>query len=136
MVISPHYFFWHLKIQQALVAVKNLLLLTSTDAMILKDFCDLENKLAKLHQQLHQLITEDTPDGYASDIENLRRDVERVFQEKLQQVRAFLHSFWFFLVISTVYTSGRNLPIHVICVFCRCSGQTSSNMIGREEQEK
>ncbi|CAM8943424.1 unnamed protein product [Rhodiola kirilowii] len=71
--------------EKALVAIKNLLQLRSTDAVIFKDFCDLENVLAKLHQQLLHMMTDDVSDGYATDVESLRKDVELTFQEKLHQ---------------------------------------------------
>ncbi|CAM8934088.1 unnamed protein product [Rhodiola kirilowii] len=73
--------------EKALVAIKNLLQLRSTDAVIFKDFCDLENVLAKLHQQLLHMMADDVSDGYATDVESLRKDVELTFQEKLHQDR-------------------------------------------------
>uniref|UniRef100_A0A7N0UW13 Nucleotide exchange factor Fes1 domain-containing protein n=1 Tax=Kalanchoe fedtschenkoi TaxID=63787 RepID=A0A7N0UW13_KALFE len=71
--------------EKALVAIKNLLQLRSTDAMIFKDYCNLEKALGDLQKQLSRLMTEDVPGGYVTDVESLRRDVELVFQEKLQQ---------------------------------------------------
>ncbi|KAJ6943909.1 hypothetical protein NC652_009365 [Populus alba x Populus x berolinensis] len=68
---------------QALVAIKNLLQLKTTGALIFKDFCDLNGSLVRMRQQLLDLMASEDHRDYAVDLENLRREVELIFHEKL-----------------------------------------------------
>ncbi|KAG8365736.1 hypothetical protein BUALT_Bualt17G0002900 [Buddleja alternifolia] len=72
--------------EKALYAVKNLLLLRSADAVVLKEVCQLDVALETMRQQLQKLIVEDKFE-YAVDMENLRREVELIFLGKLDKVR-------------------------------------------------
>ncbi|KAL7094170.1 hypothetical protein ACP275_11G085100 [Erythranthe tilingii] len=71
--------------EKALYAVKNLLMLRSSDALVFKDVCELDLALSRMRQQLQQLILEDKFNDYAIDIENLRREVELIFRGKLDK---------------------------------------------------
>ncbi|KAL7135269.1 hypothetical protein ABFS83_11G082400 [Erythranthe nasuta] len=72
--------------EKALYAVKNLLMLRSSDALVFKDVCELDLALSRMRQQLQQLILEDKFNDYAIDVENLRREVELIFRGKLDMV--------------------------------------------------
>ncbi|KAJ6414854.1 hypothetical protein OIU84_003799 [Salix udensis] len=65
--------------EKALVAIKNLLQLTTTDALIFKDFCDLNGSLERMRQQLLDLMASEDHRDYAVDLETLRREVELLF---------------------------------------------------------
>ncbi|CAK7335986.1 unnamed protein product [Dovyalis caffra] len=71
---------------KAVVAIKNLLQLKTNEALIFKDFCDLDGSLEKMRQQLIYLMAEEDHRDYAVDLETLRREVELIFHEKLGQV--------------------------------------------------
>ncbi|KAI8527822.1 hypothetical protein RHMOL_Rhmol12G0104100 [Rhododendron molle] len=72
--------------EKALVAIKNLLQLRTTEALVLKNFCDLDGALEKVRQQLQQLMLEDSQRDYAMDVESLRREVELIYHGKLEKV--------------------------------------------------
>ncbi|KAI4385331.1 hypothetical protein MLD38_003371 [Melastoma candidum] len=69
--------------EKALVAVKNLLLLRSTEAQVFKEFCGLDMALESMRQRLDHLREEEFQKDYAADVEVLRRDVELTFRKKL-----------------------------------------------------
>ncbi|KAL1550550.1 hsp70 nucleotide exchange factor FES1 [Salvia divinorum] len=71
--------------EKALYAVKSLLILRSTDALVFKDICELDLALGRMKQQLQQLILDDQYKEYALDIENLRKEVELIFLRKLEK---------------------------------------------------
>lgn len=71
---------------KALVAIKNLLQLRTTEAQVLKHFCDLDGALEKMREQLQQLILEGDRRDYAMDVESLRREVELIYHGKLEKV--------------------------------------------------
>ena len=71
---------------QALVAIKNLLQLKTTEALVLKDLCNLDGSLERMRQQLLDLMAEEDHRDYAVDLETLRREVELIFHEKLGKV--------------------------------------------------
>ncbi|KAL7142121.1 hypothetical protein ABFS83_08G102000 [Erythranthe nasuta] len=73
--------------EKALYAVKNLLMLRSSDALVFKDVCELDLALSRMRQQLQQLILDDKFKDYAIDIENLRREVELIFRGKLDKTQ-------------------------------------------------
>ncbi|KAI4383643.1 hypothetical protein MLD38_009455 [Melastoma candidum] len=69
---------------KALVAVKNLLLLRSTDAQAFKEFCGLDMALERMRQQrLDHLREEEFQKDYAADVEFLVRDVELTLRKKV-----------------------------------------------------
>lgn len=61
-------------------------MLRSTDALVFKDICELDLALARMKQQLLQLILDDQYKEYALDVENLRNEVELIFLIKLEKV--------------------------------------------------
>uniref|UniRef100_A0A5B7BIV4 Putative hsp70 nucleotide exchange factor FES1 isoform X2 n=1 Tax=Davidia involucrata TaxID=16924 RepID=A0A5B7BIV4_DAVIN len=69
--------------EKALVAIKNLLLLRTTEALVFKDFCGLDVALERMRQQL---MVEEYRRDYAMDVESLRREVELIFRGKLDKV--------------------------------------------------
>ncbi|XVF60914.1 hypothetical protein PTKIN_Ptkin08bG0086300 [Pterospermum kingtungense] len=76
--------------EKALVAVKNLLQLATTEAMVFKDFCKLGDALERMKQQLEDLRLEEYHSEYITDVEVLRKEVELIFQAKLGKVRDYL----------------------------------------------
>lgn len=72
--------------EKALVAIKNLLQLKTTEALVFKDFCGLDGALHRMRQQLQQLMAEEYLRDYALDVESLRREVELIFHGKLEKV--------------------------------------------------
>ncbi|KDO37954.1 hypothetical protein CISIN_1g015496mg [Citrus sinensis] len=69
--------------EKALAAIKNLLQLRTTEALVLKDFCGLDTALERLRQQLQEVMLEEDQRDYAMDVEALRREVELIFFRKL-----------------------------------------------------
>ncbi|ONM21433.1 ARM repeat superfamily protein [Zea mays] len=72
---------------QALLAVRNLLHLTSADATDLQKFSGLDDSLNALKVQLDELTSHEEQREYAPEIEILRREVHTVFQRKTDQAR-------------------------------------------------
>lgn len=72
--------------EKALTAVKSLLHLRSTQALIFKEFCGLDAALESMRQQLEDLMAEEFRRDYATDVESLRREVELIYQRKLGKV--------------------------------------------------
>ncbi|PIA46980.1 hypothetical protein AQUCO_01400002v1 [Aquilegia coerulea] len=71
--------------EKALIAVKSLLQLKGTDAQDLRDFCGLDKVLENMRVQLQQQMTVDDTRDFLLDIENLRREVELIFERKLEK---------------------------------------------------
>ncbi|KAL2226697.1 UNVERIFIED_CONTAM: Hsp70 nucleotide exchange factor fes1, partial [Sesamum indicum] len=71
--------------EKALYAVKKLLLLRSTDALVFKEVCGLDLALQRMREQLQQLIVDDKFKEYAQDMENLRGEVEAIFLGELDK---------------------------------------------------
>ncbi|GMI67144.1 hypothetical protein like AT3G51980 [Hibiscus trionum] len=74
--------------EKALVAIKSLLQLKTTEAMVFLEFCRLGEALERMKKQLEDLMLEDDHREYVTDVESLRREVELTFQAKLENVRA------------------------------------------------
>ncbi|KAL8534957.1 hypothetical protein ACS0TY_010836 [Phlomoides rotata] len=74
--------------EKALYAVKNLLMLRPANALVFKDTCELDVELGRMRHQLQQLILDDNSNEYALDMENLRREVELIFLEKLDKAKS------------------------------------------------
>ncbi|XP_011004315.1 PREDICTED: hsp70 nucleotide exchange factor FES1 [Populus euphratica] len=72
--------------EKALVAIKNLLQLKTTEALVLKDLCNLDGSLERMRQQLLDLMADEDHRDYAVDLETLRKEVELIFHEKLGKV--------------------------------------------------
>ncbi|XP_047310994.1 hsp70 nucleotide exchange factor FES1 [Impatiens glandulifera] len=73
--------------EKALVAIKNLLRLSTTEALVLKDLCGLDDALKRMKEELQQLMSDEIISDYAEDIERLRTEVEIIFHQKLVKVR-------------------------------------------------
>ncbi|XP_014517152.1 hsp70 nucleotide exchange factor FES1 [Vigna radiata var. radiata] len=69
--------------EKALVAIKSLLQLRTTDARVFKDFCALGDALNKMRKLLHDLMEDEYKRDYAIDVESLRVEVENIFERKL-----------------------------------------------------
>ncbi|GLT51194.1 hypothetical protein SLA2020_382930 [Shorea laevis] len=74
--------------EKALLAIKNLLLLKTTEALVFKDFCHLDNALERMRQRLEDLMYEEFNRDYVIDIEGLRKEVEQIYHRKLEKVTA------------------------------------------------
>ncbi|KAK8710986.1 hypothetical protein V6N13_146293 [Hibiscus sabdariffa] len=72
--------------EKALVAIKNLLLLKTTEAMVFEEFCGLGEALERMKKQLEDSMLEEDHREYVIDIENLLKEVELTFQAKLENV--------------------------------------------------
>ena len=83
LVPNFSFYIWML---QALVAIKNLLQLRTTEGLIFKDICALDEALERMRLQLQQLMEDENQKEYAQDVEILRREVEMVFLKKLDRV--------------------------------------------------
>ncbi|XP_028764515.1 hsp70 nucleotide exchange factor FES1 [Neltuma alba] len=70
---------------KALVAIKSLLQLRTTEALVLKDFCALGDALNKMRQLLLNVMADEFQRDYAIDVESLRSEVEYIFQRKLSK---------------------------------------------------
>ncbi|KAH0694968.1 hypothetical protein KY285_022065 [Solanum tuberosum] len=66
--------------EKALYAIKNILLLRSTEVQLFKDFCKLNEVLERTRQQLN-----DHREEYAMDVESLRKEVHLTFLQKLNR---------------------------------------------------
>ncbi|KAA8532230.1 hypothetical protein F0562_032263 [Nyssa sinensis] len=75
--------------EKALVAIKNLLLLRTTEALVLKDFCGLDVALVRMRQQLQHLMVEEYRRDNVMDLESLCREVELIFRGKLDKVKTW-----------------------------------------------
>ncbi|ONI29709.1 hypothetical protein PRUPE_1G210000 [Prunus persica] len=71
--------------KQALVALKNLLQLKTTEALVFKDFCGLDGALERLRQRLQDLMVEEEHRDYVMDVERLRSEVQQIFDRKLEK---------------------------------------------------
>ncbi|XP_054824702.1 hsp70 nucleotide exchange factor FES1 isoform X2 [Prosopis cineraria] len=68
---------------KVLVAIKSLLQLKTTEALVLKDFCALGDALNKMKQLLLNVMVDEFQRDYAMDVESLRSEVEYIFHRKL-----------------------------------------------------
>lgn len=75
---------------QALIAIRSLLHLSSTDASDFKDFCGLDGVLDRTREQLEKLMNVEEREDYAREVEGLRREVSAIFHQKLDEVRSGL----------------------------------------------
>ncbi|XP_020585080.1 hsp70 nucleotide exchange factor FES1 isoform X2 [Phalaenopsis equestris] len=69
--------------EKALQAVKSLLQLPSTDALDLKNFCDLDNVLERIQEQLWEMKDHDY---YAEEMKNLISEIQIIFHRKSEKV--------------------------------------------------
>ncbi|KAK8950915.1 hypothetical protein KSP39_PZI003928 [Platanthera zijinensis] len=71
-------------LEKALLAVKSLLELPSTDAFDFRDFCGFEEVLERIKEQLEEKMKENG--AYAEELESLRREIQTIFRRKLDEV--------------------------------------------------
>lgn len=105
------------------MAIKSLLQLTSTEALVFKDFCGLDEALERMREQL-ELMDEFQRD-YARDVEILRREVEFIFHRKIEMVGGsdlFMARAFFLLSFLPLY-------INTIFFFFNMAGCAGSNMM-------
>ncbi|PKU76190.1 hsp70 nucleotide exchange factor FES1 [Dendrobium catenatum] len=76
--------------EKALLAIKSLLQLPSTDALDFKNFCDLEKVLERLNDQLGKIKKQD--DYYDEEIKSLIREIHIIFHRKLDKHAGFMGS--------------------------------------------
>ncbi|CAL5203443.1 unnamed protein product [Lathyrus oleraceus] len=69
--------------EKALVAIKSLLQLKTTEARVFRDFCALGDALNRMKQLLRDLMTDEDQRDYVMDVENVRIEVENIFHRKL-----------------------------------------------------
>ncbi|KAJ1410283.1 Nucleotide exchange factor Fes1 [Sesbania bispinosa] len=69
--------------EKALVAIKSLLQLRTTEARVFKDFCALGDALNRMRQLLHDLMADEYQRDYVMGVESLRIEVEHIFHRKL-----------------------------------------------------
>ncbi|CAL8993450.1 unnamed protein product [Prunus brigantina] len=79
--------------EKALVALKNLLQLKTTEALVFKDFCGLDGALERLRLRLQDLMVEEEHRDYVMDVERLRSEVQEIFDRKLEKVATGLSGF-------------------------------------------
>nr|XP_043626222.1 nucleotide exchange factor SIL1 [Erigeron canadensis] len=72
--------------EKVLLAVKNLLLLKSTERLVDDGFCGLKGALERMRHQLQQLSLEEDHREYAMDVESLCKEVSSIYNEKLDKV--------------------------------------------------
>ncbi|KAM1191430.1 hypothetical protein PS2_011721 [Malus domestica] len=72
--------------EKALVALKNLLQLRTTEALVFKNFCGLDGALERLRQRLQGLMVQEDHRDYAVDVESIRSEVQQIFNRKLEKV--------------------------------------------------
>ncbi|PON34509.1 Coatomer beta subunit, partial [Parasponia andersonii] len=73
--------------EKALLAIRSLLQLRTTEAQVLKELCGLDVVLERMRQQLQDLTAEEYQKDYAMDLESLRSEVEIILHQKLSQLR-------------------------------------------------
>ncbi|KAK8967132.1 hypothetical protein KSP40_PGU015744 [Platanthera guangdongensis] len=71
--------------EKALLAVKSLLELPSTDAFDFRDFCGFEEVLERIREQLEEKMKENG--AYAEELESLRREIQTIFRRKLDETK-------------------------------------------------
>ncbi|KAK9051772.1 hypothetical protein SSX86_028400 [Deinandra increscens subsp. villosa] len=69
--------------EKVLIALKNLLMLRSSEVLVVDGFCGLKGALERMRYQLQQ---EEVRREYASDVEGLCKEVHLIYLEKLNKV--------------------------------------------------
>ncbi|XP_048436941.1 uncharacterized protein LOC103939104 [Pyrus x bretschneideri] len=80
-------------LDQALVALKNLLQLRTTSVLkplVFKNFCGLDDAMEILRQRLQGLMVVEDHRDYAMDVQCIHNEVHRNFYRKLEEVAAKL----------------------------------------------
>lgn len=92
---------------QALYAIRNLLLLRSTEGLVFKDFCKLDLLLERMRQQLQQLMVDENHREYAMDVESLRQEVQQTFIQKLDKVRTKAYKYKVHVCLNDINPSSQ-----------------------------
>ncbi|KAJ4778880.1 Hsp70 nucleotide exchange factor FES1 [Rhynchospora pubera] len=71
--------------EKVLMAVRSLLYLAPTEARDLKEFCGLDQVLERMRVQLEDLASDEDIGDFVRDLETLRREVQSLFHQKLDQ---------------------------------------------------
>lgn len=71
--------------EKALMAIRSLLRLSSTDASDFKDFCGLDTVLDRMRVRLEKLMNLEEHGDYAAELEGLRREVHTIYHQKLEK---------------------------------------------------
>ncbi|KAL4585772.1 hypothetical protein LXL04_010398 [Taraxacum kok-saghyz] len=74
----------HLK-EKVLLAVKNLLMIESSEVLVVDGFCGLDGVLEKMRGQLEEFMKEESQREYAVDVDGVRKEVELIYVEKLNK---------------------------------------------------
>ncbi|XP_031477148.1 uncharacterized protein LOC116248482 isoform X2 [Nymphaea colorata] len=72
--------------EKALIAIRSLLQLGTTEAKIFKDFCELGKALENMRRKFEELMLEEDQKEFVQELEILRQEVEHVFLKKLEKV--------------------------------------------------
>ncbi|KVH88203.1 hypothetical protein Ccrd_024414 [Cynara cardunculus var. scolymus] len=73
-------------LEKVLFAIKNVLMLKSSEHLVVDGFCGLNGALERMRQQLQQFILEENHREYAIDIEGLCKEVYLIYLQKLKKV--------------------------------------------------
>lgn len=71
--------------EKALMAIRSLLQLTYINAFDFKDYCNMENVLNKMRDQLEKLMAVDEHKDYATEVDVLRREVYALFRREIDK---------------------------------------------------
>ncbi|XP_042495506.1 hsp70 nucleotide exchange factor FES1-like [Macadamia integrifolia] len=71
--------------EKALMAIKSLLQLRTTEALVLKDFCGLDGALERMREHFQQLLSEEYERDFVRDLESLHGEVKAIFHSKLEK---------------------------------------------------
>ncbi|RVW71548.1 hypothetical protein CK203_048001 [Vitis vinifera] len=117
--------------EKALIAVKNLLQLRTTEALVFKDYCDLDGALERMRKQLQQLMDEEYQRDYVMDLEKVAGDT---CSNMMTSIWSFINIskqvIWTIMLLSMCGSSSvRNLCIKVILreVFTQREGLGSAS---------
>ncbi|KAJ9563942.1 hypothetical protein OSB04_009102 [Centaurea solstitialis] len=72
--------------EKVLLSVKNLLMLKSSEHLVVDGFCGLDGALERMGQQLKQLTLEESHREYAIDVEGLCKEVNLIYLQKLNEI--------------------------------------------------
>ncbi|XP_042485558.1 uncharacterized protein LOC122065767 [Macadamia integrifolia] len=71
--------------EKALMAIKSLLQLRTTEALVLKDFCGLDGALERMREHFQQLLSEEYERDFVRDLESLHGEVKAIFHSNLEK---------------------------------------------------
>ncbi|XP_043726228.1 nucleotide exchange factor SIL1 isoform X3 [Telopea speciosissima] len=71
--------------EKALMAIKSILQLRTTETLVHEDFCGLDEVLERMQKNFQQSISEECQNDFVRDLESLRGEVEIIFHSKLEK---------------------------------------------------